>query len=325
MTPSAPAARSERIGERLPAPPPIVVGCDAGAGTRDAIALAGRLAVGLGAELILASAAPQLPPPPSGGARDDQLGAATAEAMRSARHALATLAEVPPHRYRALAEPAAAALTDVAHSEDAELIVVGPTHRGPLGKITLGSTGQRLVREGSVPVAIAPRGYAEREAGPLREIGIAFDDSPEARRALQLAVRLAGRVGGKLHGLVVEQPRIAVGEVFRQPSEPELASDAAADRARFEAALEQALEGSADHPASIAVDVLLGDAAGALLGVEERALDLLAIGSHGQAPLTGWLVGSVSAAISDLAPWPVLVVPARAPVWIGGGSSGEGR
>ncbi len=176
----------------------VVVGCDGSDRSDDAVALAARLALSLGAELILAAAAPGIPPPPSGGIRDDELGRATDPVLRSARQMLARLPTSPPARARALAEPAAHALVDVARSEDAGLIVVGPTHRGSLGRVLPGSTGRRVIAESPVPVAVAPSGYATASAnGSIERLCVAVDDSEEGEAASAVALALADRIGAE--------------------------------------------------------------------------------------------------------------------------------
>ena len=50
-------------------------------------------------------------------------------------------------------------LTDLAAKHEADLVVVGSSSSGLLGRVGLGSVTDRLVHTAAVPVAIAPRGY----------------------------------------------------------------------------------------------------------------------------------------------------------------------
>lgn len=84
------------------------------------------------------------------------------------------------------------------HSEKlgAALLVVGSTHRGTVGRVVPGSTGERLLHGSSCPVAIVPRGYAD--GGPIRTIGVGYEGSDEAKAALAGACQLAERFGATL-------------------------------------------------------------------------------------------------------------------------------
>ena len=61
-------------------------------------------------------------------------------------------------RLEALSSPARG-LHDTAMSEQANLIVVGSTHHGPLGRVLLGSVGERLLADAPCAVAIALPGF----------------------------------------------------------------------------------------------------------------------------------------------------------------------
>ncbi len=85
---------------------------------------------------------------------------------------------------------AARALYEYAADQDADLIVVGSSHRGKLGRILPGSVGESLLRGAPCAVAVAPRGFARREHAGFGLIGIAYDGSEEADLALKVAERL---------------------------------------------------------------------------------------------------------------------------------------
>jgi hypothetical protein len=89
------------------------------------------------------------------------------------------------------ATSAAAGLHRLAETLDADLVVVGSSHRGPLGRMLIGSTATRLLNGARCPVAAAPRGFATSEHPVLRVIGLGYDGSPESRVALEGAARLA--------------------------------------------------------------------------------------------------------------------------------------
>ena len=91
-------------------------------------------------------------------------------------------------RQRAPVAPSPArGLTELAESEDADLIVIGSSRHGEAGHIRLERTAGRLLQGAPCAVAIAPGDL--RETDDFRHVGIAFDGSPEARAALDAGYR----------------------------------------------------------------------------------------------------------------------------------------
>ena len=71
---------------------------------------------------------------------------------------------------------AATMLQHVASKEQAELIVLGSSHRGALGRVFIGSVTQETLHEASCTVAVAPVGFHDRQAhNPMRRIAVAHD------------------------------------------------------------------------------------------------------------------------------------------------------
>ena len=140
-------------------PGPIVVGVERSERSRDALALARRLARAAGSRLLLVAVYPvgarsaamergayaralaRRPNPRSTGS-----GAAGRRAPGSEGRAQHLGPPRPPGSRRL---------------EGALAIVVGPSHRGPLGRILPGSVGERLLHGAPCPVAVAPRGYRD--------------------------------------------------------------------------------------------------------------------------------------------------------------------
>lgn len=259
----------------------IIIGFDGSSEGRDALQLGSAMGHAIDADLIVASASnPRV-----------SMGASQAEVFTGifdkARQEL-------PHREFAMRElrdvGPVGGLKDLAAREQADLIVIGSTHRGKLGRVVPGSVGERLLGGSPCPVAVAPRGYASREHFGLGLIGVAYDGSPESHVALQYALALARQLDSTLRVITVV-PDIGPGADF---------SDAALEELPPWVEVESALEE--------------GDPAKALArhGVD---LDLLAVGSRGRRPLRRTLLGGVSADVMRTAPCPVLAVPrAAAPV-----------
>jgi nucleotide-binding universal stress UspA family protein len=99
--------------------------------------------------------------------------------------------DVTVHAYARLS--AAYGLHDMAELLGGAAIVVGSSHRGPVGRVLLGTIATRLLHGSPCPVAVAPAGYEGPPPPPLR-IGVAFDGKAESRAArARLRVRVHGR------------------------------------------------------------------------------------------------------------------------------------
>jgi nucleotide-binding universal stress UspA family protein len=191
----------------------------------------------------------------------------------------------------------------LAADEGAELIVVGRTHRGPVGRVLPGSTAEQLVHGSPCAVALVPGDWIAR---PLESVAVGFVDTPEGRSALVTAVGIAGTTGAALRvvSVVHGTPEPEALNLRGAPLEPTPARGARR-RAEAEAALHAAIEALA--PAGVP-ELHADDAASVLTRVSEHA-DLVVCGSRGYGPFLGVVLGSVSRRLLDHARCPVLVVP----------------
>ena len=193
-----------------------------------------------------------------------------------------------------------AGLRDVAASEQAELVVIGSTHRGGLGRVLPGSTGERLLSQAPCAVAVAPNDFARHEHFGLGLVGVAFDGSDESKLALDFADHLAFELDARLRVITIVPATGTNGTGI-----PRIILQ---DRGRD-------IQGSARHELGLTAGVEFaleeGDPAAALAehGID---LDLLVIGSRGHGPIHRALLGGVSADVMRMAPCPLLVVPRTA-------------
>ena len=196
-----------------------------------------------------------------------------------------------------VSSPPARGLHDTANCEHADLIVLGSSHHGPLGRVFPGSVAERLLNGAPCAVAVAPRGHATRHPQPLGRILVAFDGSPEARLALQAAHALATRSGAALQVAMVivpSSPGVAVGEAItfagpgmimplsdsEKPETLKLAAALERDENAARATLETAIAELPDG-ARIEHQLLVGPAAATM--ILERArndTDFLVLGSR---------------------------------------------
>ena len=197
-------------------------------------------------------------------------------------------------------------LHDQAERERAELVVVGSSRRGPMGRTYPGSTGDRLLQGSACPVAVAPRGLRESPPARLATIAVAFLDTPEARQALDAGVALAERVGARLRLVSVLPPpaEVYLPLVGRDAEEAFVART----RELFRQALTDALARVGGRVEADA-ELLEGGVVDALATLDRRDADLLVCGSRGYGPLRRVLLGGVSARLLRRSALPLLVVP----------------
>lgn len=296
----------------------ILVGCDEGPGTHDALRLASELAglSGTSTLTLVHAYAPRAGRWGRRGKRDELDDALHGAGMRLLESLKGLLPDALHERVELLSLPVASpayALHDLAEGRGADLIVIGPAKHGPVGRLVLGSESTGILHGAPCPVAIPARteGHAHeadatRAIGPL---GIAYDGSPVADAAAELAARLAGALDRPLQVIGVAEPVMPVTlQNFEGPTSiPVPPPDPRALEDEVTALLE-------DRVASLPAGT--NATAVALLGqpVEELAersaeLNLLVIGSRDYGPVQHILLGSVSRGVLDRARCPVLVVP----------------
>jgi nucleotide-binding universal stress UspA family protein len=201
-------------------------------------------------------------------------------------------------------------LARLARSQEADLIVLGPTHRGPLGRVVPGGTAERLLAEAPCAIAVAPPGFAgpddsgEEEDTGLRVIGVGFDGSDSAHRALGLAAELAVRNRAALRVYAIA-PRVPV-DTGAAPGQE------AVGRGRAQALRQHLHDTVAELPSEArALPVFLwGNPAVELVAAVDNGIDLIVLGSRGGGPVRRALYGSVSSTVIQRARCPALISPA---------------
>jgi nucleotide-binding universal stress UspA family protein len=285
-------------------PGPIVVGVERSERSRDALALARTLARATGARLILVAVYPidgrsaVMPPGAYAAALADEAESTLDWIARPLSGVAATSQAV-------ASTSVARGLQEVAAAEDALAIVVGPSHRGALGRIVPGSVGERLLHGAPCPVAVAPRGHwGSPSLGRIRRIGLGFVASPEADEALCAAVGIALRTGAPIRALSVLEPSSRAPDLTFGWDYAELERIA---RDEFAHSLRLTLD-DVTSPVKISGAVVDGYADDELARLSEE-VDLLVCGSRGRGPVGRVMLGSVAAGVLRKARCPVLIVP----------------
>ena len=168
----------------------IVVGVDGREGGRDAVALA-QLLVAAGGELTLAHVVPDDP--------DAHRGASAGCGSPEAQRAESLLQEVrdetgvEAHLCLRASASVGRGLNELCELVGADLVAVGSSRRGLLGRVLIGDDTSAALNGASCSIAVAPTNYSQQPR-VLREIGVGYDGSPESAHALSVARMLAGGV-----------------------------------------------------------------------------------------------------------------------------------
>ena len=297
-----------RTTDHDPIRPRILAGFDGTESGLDALALARRLAEGCGARLDVAYIAPLnvtfVPALQEDPVVERTLREAAQDVLRRAAPALEGFDAWESCSHATL--PAARGLHELADELDADLIVVGSTHRRGLGRIVPGTTAEKLLHSSRHPVLVAPAGWRERSGGAFSVIGAGYDGSAESMSAMSAAAALARLTGASLRAIAAFERPDPANPIFALTSHGygEIVGDlrdSLADRLD---------EAAAALPRGVDIDtrVLDGDPA-EVLTAESAGLDLLAVGSRGYGALRSVILGTHTGELVWRSRCPVLVVP----------------
>ena len=187
-------------------------------------------------------------------------------------------------------------LHDAAVEQGADLIVIGSSSRGLLGRILAGDDVTTTLRCAPCAVAIAPRGFTA-SAGGLQRIGVGYDGSPQAQAALAAARALAGD-GTEIRALGIATPP----QGLVTPLGVSAVAAIEAKREQIERCIGE-LDGGVEGNV---VDGIAHQRLAELSG----EVDLLVVGSSQRGKVGRVLLGSTSETLSRQAACPLLVTVA---------------
>lgn len=200
-------------------------------------------------------------------------------------------------------------LMELAEAHDASLVVVGSSSSGLLGRVGLGSVTERLVHTASVPVAIAPRGYAPG-TDPVRRLTAAYGDESDVNGLIPAAAEVAKKWSASLRiaSFTVRPVRMFGGSI--EPSVEDLVVQQWTRRT-FDDIVKQ-LNDVRERIPIPDVDVLVGsghDWREAVEAIPWESGDILLMGSGAAGPVARVFLGSAASKILRHAPVPVMIVP----------------
>ena len=205
-------------------------------------------------------------------------------------------------------------LTELAAQVSADIVVVGSSSSGPLGRIALGSVTDRLVHTAAVPVAIAPRGYPA-QAGRIERLTVAYGGRADQVGLVATSAELAGRWSARLRitSFTVRPVTMFSGSIETAAEDLVVKQWARGTQRGIAAQLETVRSGID----ILGPEVVIGAGAtwrDAVEAVEWGAGDILVLGSGAAGPVAQVFLGSAAAKILRHSPVPTMIMPRRTPV-----------
>ncbi|RPA65198.1 universal stress protein [Gordonia oryzae] len=193
-------------------------------------------------------------------------------------------------------------LIGLAQQADAEMIVVGGTGDGLISRHTLGTVSTELLHSAPLPVALAPRGYADRTEVALDMITVAVPVKPTTSNPLPFSLTFAEQAHLDL--------RLVSLVSLESPFDDDVSRSA---RARRVEVVRDLLEKTrATVNSDLDIEVLVADGPTldeALDNLRWDDNDLVAVGSGHLGAENRVFLGSTAARILRWTTAPVLVVP----------------
>ena len=202
-------------------------------------------------------------------------------------------------------------LMELAGQHGADVVVVGSSSSGLLGRIALGSVTARLVHTSHVPVALAPRGYPASPV-PLQRLTIAYGGAADAVGLIATSAELAKqwKVRLRIASFTVPPLTLFGGSTARSPEDLVVKQWTSKTT---DAAVKQ-LNAAREEVPIPDVDVVIGTGTDWRQAVENIAWetgDVLLLGSGAAGPMAQVFLGSAASKILRHAPVPVMIVPKR--------------
>ena len=272
--------------------------------------LAAQIARSTGDKIVAAAVVERPWPPRADPVEDEYLGYVTSQARQSLERMVGKLpAELDTWVVVHQSTSVPTGLTDLAAEIGAELVVVGSSSSGLLGRVALGSVTNRLVHTAAVPVAIAPRGYP-LGPDPIRRLTAAYGGEADINGLIPAAAELATQwpVQLRIVSFTVRPVRMFGGSI--ESSAEDLVVQQWS-RLTFDDIAKQ-LNAVRDRISVPDVDVVVGtghDWREAVEDVPWEAGDMLLLGSGAAGQAAQVFLGSAASKILRHAPVPVMIVP----------------
>lgn len=202
-------------------------------------------------------------------------------------------------------------LTELAEEMTADVVVVGSSSSGLLGRVALGSVTDRLVHTAAVPVAIAPRGYPA-QSGRIERLTVAYGGQAEEVGLVATSVELAERWSARqrIASFTVRPVTMFSGAIETAAEDLVVEQWARRTQEGIAAQLEKVRSGVD----TLGAEVVIGAGAtwrDAVEAIDWTAGDVLVLGSGAAGPTAQVFLGSAAARILRHSPVPTMIVPRR--------------
>lgn len=205
--------------------------------------------------------------------------------------------------YEVLQGPLHGALGELAQEHPDALLVMGARGSSSVREQLLGSTADRVLRAGVLPVLLV-----RREPAPWRRVLLATDFSTASARAAGLGAALAPAASHFLLHACEPVPDRELAAASADAASLEAFHQGLLDQARHQ--VEAFMAGLPTRPASLTRAVREGPPAAVLAAfVEEAQIDLVVLGSRPRARWEANLLGSTALFATNRLPCDVLLVP----------------
>jgi nucleotide-binding universal stress UspA family protein len=270
--------------------------------SRQAVDLAGELARLQDADVVLASVVVE-PVAPSDGLWEADQAARLERDLGSLAGGLPV--DVERHVDVAVAPSLTAGLREIVDRAQAELLVLGPSHLGRIGRAIRGDVALAAVHQAPCAIVVATR--EDHEVAPDAEVVTGWDDTPEAEAALDAAVALCSVTGRPLRILRVIEPGMTDGSLDPWSGTPAWHSHLEEVETLARTSLAAAAARVGDR-VPCTTELRHGTTGRTLTDTAAGAW-MLVLGSRGLGTWRRLVLGSTSAAVLRHARCPVLVVP----------------
>jgi nucleotide-binding universal stress UspA family protein len=215
---------------------------------------------------------------------------------------------------KAITGDAADAILATANEQNADAIVMASAGRNAIGRLTLGSVADRVVRTAERPVLVVRETDTTKRSLPgIARVVVPLDGSDRSELALPIAAAVATELGASLELISaidlpqVVSPALGYGPAFA----PELYTDMEREATNnANAHLDEAITELGTSGITATKHVSLGSAVAAINDFVNPN-DLIVMTSRGQGGFKRWLLGSVAEKLVRESPAPVLLVPSH--------------
>lgn len=274
------------------------------------VELAAQIARTTGEPIIAVAIVERRRPPNTDSVEDEYLDYVTTEAERALHGAVSALPAGTGVKVEVrTATSIPKGLADCAAEYAASVVTVGSSSSGLLGRVALGSVTDRIVHGGSVPIAIAPRGYTSG-GGPVRRLTASFGGQADVNGLIPSAAGLANQWGVPLRVASFTARDISMYAMSSARKAEPMVVDQWWQNTQDDIVRElTAVRATTNVPDVEIASGVGADWRAAVESVKWGPGDLLLLGSGAAAQSQQVFLGSIAAKIIRSSPVPVMIMP----------------